>query len=65
MSASLYTAASMKVSIIDAFSNFGYNPNLLPIDFYISARQNGAAFGSPNDGLVAGPVSEYVRLVKM
>lgn len=59
-----YAAVSLQVEVINPHSNFGSKVDLDRHIFTVSARRSGATQDSYNDGLIAGPYADWVRLVK-
>lgn len=60
----LYQGASFQVDILDANSNLGSTADVYPMRYYVSAVRSGGVQDDANNGTVAGPIADYVRLVK-
>lgn len=63
----VYRAASFDIVIKNIGSNFGYSVMCEKLQYYVSARRrrSGRTNNIPADGLVSGPFTDYVRLVKV
>ncbi|TKG91625.1 hypothetical protein EYV94_21615 [Puteibacter caeruleilacunae] len=60
-----WRCASMEVIIFDPYSNYGNSVDGHTYKFHLSAQRSRDVNNNLDHGLVSGPVSDYVRLVKV
>ena len=60
----LYSAATFRVDVMDANTNFGSMADCKPMTFFVSCRRSGGVLNDSDNALVFGPVADYVRAVK-
>jgi len=64
ISTGTYAAASFKVTITDANSNYGSNVSMKEMVYRVSAWRSSSVQDDQDTGSVSGPEADYVRLVK-
>ncbi len=61
----LYQAVSLQLDINSANCNFGCSTNALNLRYFVSAYRTAGVQDDTDNGSVSGPISDYVRLVKL
>lgn len=60
-----YRAASFDITIKNAGTNYGGSVMCEKLQYHVSARRSHSVANGYDDGLVSGPIPDYVRLVKI